>query len=393
MSLHVKNGGDRMPPILAAGIDTVELVADRPVPWPDWLASKARELADTPDGDPFVDHVDELGEVHTLEVTPGACRQGYARVKARDWAVTIPGERSYKRVRLELRAEALWCLGPENAVGSYAALLHSLLGGAFEWRVSRADLCADVHARFTRDDAERWRRCATSLSEHSSCSPKSKKKILQAEDRELFESYMRHSTFTGWRFGCGAAILARVYLKSLQARTHAPWIAGIWEKDDRYDPNEPVWRVEFQLRRPALERFRIDTLDELFSTRAMDAWRYCTDHWLWLSRSTERSHDKTADMEPWWRYLERAFSPSYLQRVSRGIRLEKERSSLEKMIPQARGLFSGILARLEREQGSPISERQALRILHRQLVRHEDFSRSLYRARRRLDTIDSPSVG
>jgi hypothetical protein len=64
---------------------------------------------------------------------------------------------------------------------------------------------------------------------------------------------------TGYRFGSGTPILARLYNKSLErrARHDEGYFALLAARDPlAFDPHEDVWRLEFQVRREGLTSFR-----------------------------------------------------------------------------------------------------------------------------------------
>jgi hypothetical protein len=99
--------------------------------------------------------------------------------------------------------------------------------------------------------------------------------------------HMLGDVFTGFSFG-QRDILARVYDKTREQRARGEdWLELIW--DDR-DPDQPVWRVEFQLRRKALKTFRLGGVDDVLAAR-QELWNYGT-RWLSLrtpNRDTNRS--------------------------------------------------------------------------------------------------------
>jgi len=119
---------------------------------------------------------------------------------------------------------------------------------------------------------------------------------------QMHTTWQQH---TGYTIGKGI-ILARLYDKRTEMTVHRkPYFAVVWEANPHYDPEAPVWRLEFQLRREAVSEFGIDTPAELFK-RLNALWTYCAKDWL---RYTDPSADKTRHRwptAPVWRELAHA---------------------------------------------------------------------------------------
>ena len=88
---------------------------------------------------------------------------------------------------------------------------------------------------------------------------------------------------TGFSFAPGGEVMCRLYDKRAEleryepehekrAIEHALWTRAGWSGGE-------VWRLEFQLRRPALEELKVNTIDQLFE-RVNMVWRYATEGWL-----------------------------------------------------------------------------------------------------------------
>jgi hypothetical protein len=88
--------------------------------------------------------------------------------------------------------------------------------------------------------------------------------------------------FTGFTFGRDA-IVARLYDKGAEiAHSGKDWMHEVW--GDQLDPSEPVWRLEFQLRREMLAQCSIQDPGDALEKR-QDLWTYATD---WLSLRSPR---------------------------------------------------------------------------------------------------------
>jgi len=102
----------------------------------------------------------------------------------------------------------------------------------------------------------------------------------RATRRSLFEvprqTHLVGRRFSGFTFGKGD-VVCRIYDKTLLMVSRGEhWQEEVWV--DR-DPEVPVWRLEFQLRRRALRRFSLETLKQALDAR-QSLWEYLTD---WIS--------------------------------------------------------------------------------------------------------------
>ncbi len=184
----------------------------------------------------------------TLAVRPNAC--GFA-----------------PRVAIGLRAMFLARVGPDAAVAAAQAIVQQLVGPqvpAPPLHVSRIDLAADLQGWVVKPGhLKRFKTLAKRVRE--------------------FDSAGR---FTGFQFGQEARV-ARVYDKTAEIEASGKrWAADAWSRSDRYRPGDPVWRIEFQLRREALrsrkragDRAPLDTWEQVRSGIGT-LWRELTSRWL-----------------------------------------------------------------------------------------------------------------
>lgn len=117
------------------------------------------------------------------------------------------------------------------------------------------------------------------------------------------DNYSEDGTFTGWVIGRGGVMLGRLYDKLLQAnKIGADYLLPLWRaagwKDD-----EPVWRMEFQIKREVLTQMQlvplVTALDNLNGL-----WSYATDEWLRLAipQDTDKTRSRWP-IHPLWGYL------------------------------------------------------------------------------------------
>jgi len=95
-------------------------------------------------------------------------------------------------------------------------------------------------------------------------------------------SHVIGQTFTGYSFGLGGDMSARLYDKTKEIETSKKdYIKDIW-KEKGWDGESKVWRLEFQFKRSVLKEHEAGTVEELLNKLA-SLWRYSTTSWLKLT--------------------------------------------------------------------------------------------------------------
>ncbi len=127
-------------------------------------------------------------------------------------------------------------------------------------KVSRVDLYVDFVSSV---DMESWQRDAW---------------VTKASG---IHQYAEDSTFTGWTVGAGGALMARLYLKSLEQRKSGKaYLLDFWRQAG-WDSESPVWRLEFEFRREVLSQLKLDFLSSILGN--LDGlWSYAMVDWLKL---------------------------------------------------------------------------------------------------------------
>lgn len=117
------------------------------------------------------------------------------------------------------------------------------------------------------------------------------------------DTYSENGKLTGWVIGRGGHLLGRLYDKRLHADKigayylHALWAEVGWQED------EPVWRLEFQIKREVLTQFGLSNLESVLSHQT-GLWSYITTEWARVALPQEE--DKTRSrwpLHPLWGYL------------------------------------------------------------------------------------------
>ncbi|MEZ5489204.1 MAG: hypothetical protein R3F50_02680 [Gammaproteobacteria bacterium] len=108
--------------------------------------------------------------------------------------------------------------------------------------------------------------------------------ITDAEFVTKARTLARHSDmrrFSGISFAPKADLSARLYNKTIEMQSKnslRPYLKALWHQAG-WDGVQDVWRLEFQLRRPALRTLDIVSYKELRNCLG-GLWQYCTNQWL-----------------------------------------------------------------------------------------------------------------
>ena len=185
-------------------------------------------------------------------------------------------------LRIQPRAEFLHGAGVRAMVDSISDLLESECG-VVKLQVSRIDLFADVQGwPLTGNERESF--------------------LCRASNFGTFEE---QGSLTGLLFGkrSTGTVEARIYDKTEEIKTSgAQYWKDIWS--DRYDPAQPVFRVEFEVGRDALRQFKLsDPHEVLDATGAL--WTYCTT-WLSYRVPTNDATKSRWPVSPYWEEICRA---------------------------------------------------------------------------------------
>lgn len=164
-------------------------------------------------------------------------------------------------VYAQVASQYLTAVGIVEAEQALRFVVNSLGLVAREATISRVDLCADFvpHLDVDQFAVEQW--------------------VTRTRQKERYWDGDRP---TGWKIGKGGPVQCRLYDKVLEIaqRSHKDYLLPIWRANG-WQPDEPVWRLEFQFNRAFLREARLDTLDDLLA-QATGLWRYATEVWLRL---------------------------------------------------------------------------------------------------------------
>lgn len=175
-----------------------------------------------------------------------------------------------------LDAKSLWHHGIAGATDLAQADLAQFGAAIQRVQPSRLDLCADfyVPGGLSRDFIEA----------HRATRSRKANTYMHGDRLETF--------YAGDR---GAPVQIRIYDKGKEIlKSRKEWFLPIW---GRAGP-EDVWRVEYQLRRPALKEYGIETLADL-SSKLGGIWAYLTTDWFSL-RLPDNAKVERRTVHPFW---------------------------------------------------------------------------------------------
>lgn len=206
---------------------------------------------------------------HLFEVRDkGAGRFSYVLV---DNAYRIQASNSRSKslplAYVQISSEYLTHAGIEKAEEALRHIVNTLGVVNEPANISRVDLFADFCADCEMDAFEPLRDWVT-----------------RVETMSLHYSY---GHFSGWSFGSGGDIVARLYDKTLEVekKSHKFYLHELW-KAAGWDGASQIWRMEFEAKRNALVSLQLPKLAHLLPNQAA-LWRYLTENWLRLTVPTE----------------------------------------------------------------------------------------------------------
>ena len=202
-------------------------------------------------------------------------------------------------VYLSINSDTMWKKGVEHALNLVASDLESFGGKIDSILPSRLDICADFKLSPGLT--------LPFLEEHTVCRSRDMRPIIKGGILETCY------------FGSPAApIRLRIYDKGKEVlkKGEKLWFADLWETKDL----ENIWRIEFQLRRPALKQLKINDLEDLWQ-KAGGVWNYLTGEWFSL-RLLDNDRQDRRSIHPLWQEVQ-----ACTERLGKSIRIRRDFSS------------------------------------------------------------------
>jgi len=283
-------------PVLV-GIDTLHLHVTHPLRGPIYgLLERAKASAvATPRGEALPAW--DAGGIR-FEVSRGGSQRGIYLLDSPQMAISINPTpmKGLHTVYAEIRALHLWGQGYAEAAAAAEEVFAQLTeeepdensGEVATSQVSRVDLTCDFQGWTpVESDLHRFACRARRDASHREC-------------KEL----------TGWAWGGGGAVLCRLYDKrrEMHGTDKADWFPKLWAGSQGYAEADPVWRLEYQVKREALR--------ELCAGKEhLRSWSRLTEHlgsvWQqlagnWLVMRGQRTATKRRTVDPLWAQLVKA---------------------------------------------------------------------------------------
>src|SRR5215471_14769006 len=381
---------ERITPLLA-GMDTVYFSCDLP------LSDAMRERLVQEKA--IAQACAAQRQVHCPEwlgarMAPQGAKGGYAfLIETDDFSVKLLGEHIQNRpsVFIEMRSHALHT-HPEGAAGSCEAALAWVRSHLYaDQMVAAKDAVSLSAAKISRADIHiDWQggyaAAPRNLSEKLRC--------FIRPGRVKGALYFQGGAATGIQFG-RSQVVARLYNKTLETKekgneVYAELLTA--RCGESFNPDQDVWRLEFELKREGAKGFRlyappeeedadeeveaemsaeelqhIGTLPRFFA-HMEELFLHLTRHWLRLVEESEDANRSRWPMHPTWQQLREAFGAlagvppldNEKRTLVRGARYRGRMRLLRRM-------EAGVIRSLEVEDASPTST--ALMTLQRWMER------------------------
>ena len=231
---------------------------------------------------------------------------------------------SSPNVYLSINSKTLWFNEVDTALSWITEDLKTIGNGSIQFvKVSRVDLCADfwipgglsyeflISHKVTRNDKGRlWL------------------------DKNKLETY--------YDADAKAPIRLRMYDKGLEVKKEGTklWFLELWKRES----TEDIWRTEFEIKRPALKQFAINSLDDLKEKQA-GVWHYLTSKWFSLRLpDDEKAERKT--IHPLWCAVQECFQQKTSDNEVKRFYRSTGNASLEWYLSHIDGCLSSLAAHL-----------------------------------------------
>jgi len=269
---------------------------------------------------------------------------------------------------LSVNSEALWKYGLPYVLETLEIDLYHFGGTIERMLPSRVDMCADyrIPGGLTLPFLESHR-------------------VSRAKETTF---HLRHDVLETYYVGSPSApVRLRIYDKDkeIHAKGTKFWFAEIWNIDDVAE----VWRVEFQMRRPFLRQFGINSLENLWQ-KIGGVWAYLTDEWISL-RLPDNDRTARRTVLPWWEHVQKAGNT---YDSAGGVRRYGQNDMLapvEWYVSHVAGCLASVAARLNIDDCT-----EAVKVLSDNLEghwRHKDFKSEVQKRSIRLGRISCDQEG
>jgi hypothetical protein len=255
-----------------------------------------------------------VGEDHVYNVHATGRRGGYAfRISKADISIFFSVRKKYMdtpNIWVDIGSSACWSPGYKTVMKRIEDLIQLFGGKIRKTGVSEVHLCSDFIgceiSNLGIQNFSQWITRATKFHTHYDCSKFSGVSLDQSHGK-LGISNSKFDEVgivveNGISVGLGDIAL-RIYDKVLEMKRQPAKqcvFASVWGKDEYND--QPVTRVEFQIRRPVLRQLKVNSLEDLLK-KVGGIWEYCTTSWARFCENPvdkkNRHHDRSETHTFW----------------------------------------------------------------------------------------------
>lgn len=207
-------------------------------------------------------------------------------------------------VFIDIGSASCWSPGYNTVLQFIVRMLRIYSGKIIRNSISEVHLCSDFIgldvSELGIEHFDRWITRARKLNTYYDRTKLTGVTLDQNEDDP------QSAIETGIVLGKGDIAL-RIYDKICEIQKNnskQSLFASVWGREE-FD-EDPVTRVEFQLRKNVIRQFRIKTLEQLFDN--LDGlWQYCTTEWARFCEEPydrENRHQDRAQIDPWWKIVQ-----------------------------------------------------------------------------------------
>ena len=173
------------------------------------------------------------------------------------------------------------------------------------------------------------------------------------------------------------ALVARLYDKTQEMRQRGvSWLSDLWCDADQ---SEPVWRLEFQLRRKVLVEFHLRSVEDTLAS-LQDLWRYAASDWLSLRTPTGNRQRTRWPVDALWQEIQAIeVAPS-----STGVvRCRLEQATLQRIVQGLWGYVTSLAALRDRLQLEDALHELRTQLEHYMATKERSFQAEVSRKRAR----------
>ena len=301
--------------IINSGVDTLALSIKRGTD-PDWfeMLEDAKEWCRENNRDiPLT-----FGPERVLITGSNWMRCRY-HLKTADYDIGVSPSKSIPQILAQINSVAFYSHGLEAAY-KYLMMILETLGNYGQAKASRIDLFCDVQGWKPKIDD--WKRFVT-------------RAVLK-------DPKIEHYELTSLNFGAFPLYL-RIYDKTKQIKKLGKKeIILVWEQSSKYDKDEDVWRIEYEIGREVFGKTGIDFVDDLYD-KLLPLWLMALK-WCSLRVPTNNKQKSRWPVDPVWKALEEVdFAGASIP----AVRERRNKGKLDKLIPLIRGCLTSVGAQLE----------------------------------------------